>query len=402
MQSPGAMVRAILRVFSTPNRVWQQRLFLLFLAAYLIELANSLYLVTFSSLRFSYMMMVLFHVVFGFLLTALLVSYGISHILTIQNRHHTKGIRTGIGIFIVLLLCFGLGIYLTFAGVPRHNIWKLYLHGGAGVVALLFFGLHLLTIPPLKESKHFQEIHFSNGTLTLMAGGMGGGIVLFLIGFILYDTLKMNPHSAEAIEYSYPVLWPELSYDEQSNPFFPSLATTKTGGFISAETLSGSQSCGTSGCHADLYRQWKSSAHRHSSFNNPFYRRATEYMGERVGYPPTKFCGGCHDPLLIFSGKMDERVDSTSWEANAGITCISCHSIVEIRDLRGNGSYVIESPRRYPFASSESAILRRETLVVDRQANSTSGPNHCAPSDPSCRCWQPTLIHLWLGRIGLS
>lgn len=44
--------------------------------------------------------------------------------------------------------------------------------------------------------------------------------------------------------------------------------------------------------------------------------------------------------------------------AHAGIGCLTCHATVEIGSVRGNGDLLLERPRHYPFAFSESAALR--------------------------------------------
>ena len=61
-------------------------------------------------------------------------------------------------------------------------------------------------------------------------------------------------------------------------------------------------------CHPDIYEQWNSSAHHFSSFNNQWYRKSIEYMQDVIGVQPSKWCAGCHDPALLFSGKFDTPV----------------------------------------------------------------------------------------------
>ena len=360
------MLRGGTQDLKTSGRGWQYHLFLIFLIGFILELVNSLYLFFFPSPRLFYMAMVLSHIFLGFFLTALLVAYGISHFLTLQNKQLRLGIWTGVVTFTALLLCFGFGINLTFEGVPRHNIWKLYLHIGLGIVSILSLVFHLLNTDLFKNFRLIYGTLLSQGKLMFVISALGFGIVILSTGSLFSNPYELISISTENVSHPFDEQRPKLSYDEHSNPFFPSLATTLTGDLIPSENLGDSISCGFSGCHEDLFQQWQSSAHRHSSFNNPFYRRATEYMGERVGYPSTKFCGGCHDPLLIFSGKMNDPIDTTKWESNAGITCLSCHSIVKIRDVRGNGSYVIEDPPRYPFASSQNPMFQSLNRLLIR------------------------------------
>lgn len=141
------------------------------------------------------------------------------------------------------------------------------------------------------------------------------------------------------------------TFPSPDSPFYPSDAETTSGHVIPATELMMDKYCGR--CHQDIYNQWYASAHYYSSLNNPWHRRTIQYIGERKGLKPATWCGGCHNPVLLFSGKTSKALaNSDIPEANAGITCISCHSIVRMKNLRGNAHYVIEFPLQYPFASS--------------------------------------------------
>ena len=146
--------------------------------------------------------------------------------------------------------------------------------------------------------------------------------------------------------------------DGPSGLFFPSAARTSDGGRIPARFFMGSNQCAR--CHADIYDQWSSSAHRFSSFNNQWYRKSIEYMQEVVGVTPSKWCGGCHDPALLFSGMMDtpvgEIVDQP--EAHAGLGCVMCHSVTEVEGTMGQGGYTLDYPDLYDLATSDNSLVR--------------------------------------------
>ena len=88
-------------------------------------------------------------------------------------------------------------------------------------------------------------------------------------------------------------------------PFFPSSAQRMAARFLSQYFME-SSSCER--CHADIYRQWSSSAHHFSSFNNQWYRKSIEYMQDTVGTRPSKWCAGCHDPAVLYSGMIDTPI----------------------------------------------------------------------------------------------
>ena len=92
------------------------------------------------------------------------------------------------------------------------------------------------------------------------------------------------------------------------------------------------------GCHRDVAAQWASSAHRFSSFNNPYYRVATDAFREEKGAVASRFCGNCHEPFLVATGAMDRPIQRGTRAAQAGVTCLVCHSIAHV-DREGNGRY---------------------------------------------------------------
>jgi tetratricopeptide (TPR) repeat protein len=147
------------------------------------------------------------------------------------------------------------------------------------------------------------------------------------------------------------------------SPFFPSSADTNRHGVIPANFFLTSQSCGR--CHKEIYDQWQSSMHHFSSFNNQWYRKSIEYMQDVVGTTPSKWCAGCHDHAVFFNGRFDrpikEQIDTP--EAQAGLSCTSCHAITHVRSTMGQGDFEIEYPPLHDLAASDNPIAR---FVHDR------------------------------------
>src|SRR5205085_6450809 len=133
--------------------------------------------------------------------------------------------------------------------------------------------------------------------------------------------------------------------------FFPSSAQTSHGGRIPAKFFMDSQACRR--CHPDIYEQWTGSAHRFSSFDNQWYRKSIEYMQDVVGVRPSKWCAGCHDPALLFSGMFDTPIKKivNRPEAHAGLGCLMCHSIVEVKSTMGQGDFFLEYPKLHELAA---------------------------------------------------
>ncbi len=149
--------------------------------------------------------------------------------------------------------------------------------------------------------------------------------------------------------------------DEGDGPhgdFFPSSAQVYGRQKIPSKFFMESQSCER--CHADIYKQWQSSAHHFSSFNNQWYRKSIEYMQDRVGTKPSKWCGGCHDPAVLYSGLMDTPIRQIVHrpEAQAGLGCMMCHSIANVKSTMGQGDFYLEYPKLHELAASKNPFVR--------------------------------------------
>jgi hypothetical protein len=144
----------------------------------------------------------------------------------------------------------------------------------------------------------------------------------------------------------------------QSGPFFPSSVRTPDGHTIKSSFFMDSKACER--CHSDIYHQWFGSAHHFSSFNNQWYRKSIEYMQDVIGVRPSKWCGGCHDPAVLFSGLMDTPIRKilNRPESQAGLGCVACHAIVSVDSTMGQGGFTMEYPTLSDLAASEQPVMR--------------------------------------------
>ena len=194
-----------------------------------------------------------------------------------------------------------------------------------------------------------RRIGASAGAHPLMAATrrFGIGTAYVVLGCVL-------PALIATIAYRAPRLVNELPKDYSyvfgaGRPFAPSLATTASGGAYDARSLAGSQSCGTSQCHQQIYDEWQVSAHRYAAMD-PTFQKVQSVMGEQNGPESTRYCGGCHDPISLFSGtKNIFTKDLTSLAGyKEGVSCVACHAIGKT-DVKGNAAYVMSQPKRYLF-----------------------------------------------------
>jgi tetratricopeptide (TPR) repeat protein len=201
------------------------------------------------------------------------------------------------------------------------------------------------------------------GILSANPAGMAGRLIICaaLLAAISYGawhtrhTLWQN--SAVIKNPKMPPASMDFEGDGSNGAFFPSSAQIKSGEKIPSKFFMESDSCQR--CHQDIYKQWYSSAHHFSSFNNQWYRKSVEYMQDVVGTKPSKWCGGCHDPAVLYAGKMDTPIKQIvhTPEAQAGLGCMMCHSIAQVKSTMGQGDFFLEYPKLHELAASKNPAM---------------------------------------------
>lgn len=152
----------------------------------------------------------------------------------------------------------------------------------------------------------------------------------------------------------------------KDRPFAPSLARTATGGAFDARSLAGSESCGSAGCHTQIVEEWKPSAHRYAAMDSIF-QGIQSVMAKQNGPESTRYCGGCHDPISLFSGTKNIFVENlTALQGyQEGVSCLACHAIQKT-DIQGNANYTVFQPREYLWQWSKdgtAASVARNFLI---------------------------------------
>ena len=165
--------------------------------------------------------------------------------------------------------------------------------------------------------------------------------------------------AAAAGVYRPPALVNTLPHDYSyvygpKRPFAPSLATTASGGAYDARSLGGSEACGR--CHKQIYEEWQVSAHRYAAMD-PAFQKVQNVMADQNGSESTRYCGGCHDPVSLFSGTKNIFVKDLTGQVGyrEGVSCVSCHAIKKT-DVKGNAAYTITQPERYVFELDSGAV----------------------------------------------
>lgn len=319
---------------------WQRRLYTLLLVPLGAMAANSIYLYSFAKNTAFFMVMLLLHLVLGLLIAVPFFVFAVTHARKMFATRNRRAKGAGIGIVLLAATVLGTGLVMTFDGATLENRLVWFSHVLAIPLALVAFILH--------RRAHTHQLAFRKLAL------WGGAVAAFLGGMAILHLTEKPPQRIV-----------NRSGDTQ---FFPSSAETADGGLLDPVRFSDNGYC--KDCHPDSFARWEKSAHRFSSFNNPFYRRSVELMADQVGREKTKWCAGCHDPVVLFSGKMGKAtLNSFTYddvEAQQGLPCMGCHSIVEVKDTRGNGGYVIEESKQYPFAFTKNPVLKEVNQLLIR------------------------------------
>ncbi|HSF17022.1 MAG TPA: tetratricopeptide repeat protein [Vicinamibacteria bacterium] len=274
-----------------------------------------------------------------------------------------------------VLLHVGLSLVLMAAAVPLVVWWfrsrTTAARGWWAAVAILSAcaatGLYLIAVGNLSPMRPVLVAHVAAGVIgvAIVAATLGRKSLIYLAAgaFVFPFAASLLDHVEErSVNRALaPVTMEGEAVGGATGPFFPSSARTTDGKVVPASKFfMESETCGKSGCHADIYAQWNPSAHHFASFNNQWYRKSIEYMQSVAGVTASKWCGGCHDHALLFTGLMDRPIEEVidTPEARVGLGCVSCHAIVDVDDTMGNGGFTIEYPPLHDLATSDNVLIQ--------------------------------------------
>src|SRR6266436_2232633 len=313
-----------------------------FSALLVFLVVSATYLYTFPQPNIFYAVLVLLHATTG-VVAAVMLAIFFSRLL----RNGSFAARAG---WVLLAAGAVIGIVLIKIGTPRVEWNWLYVH-----ILLSLAGVGIL----------FADWAGNRGWL---GTGAARAVLRSAICLLALAGLGYGAHYVRESRWQKharienPAMPPANMSGEGDGPegaFFPSSAQVFGGKKIPSKFFMESDSCQR--CHQDIYNQWYSSAHHFSSFNNQWYRKSIEYMQDTIGTKPSKWCGGCHDPAVLYAGKMDTPIKQIvhTPEAQAGLGCMMCHSIADVKSTMGQGDFYLEYPKLHQLAASKNPMVRR-------------------------------------------
>src|SRR5580765_7090101 len=305
---------------------------------------SAAYLYTFPQPNIVYAGVVLLHAVGGALAATLLIPAFIRLMRTGRFSSRVGWLLIAVGAII--------GLILIKTGTSRPEWNKLYSH-----IAVSLTGVGLLIAGRWgREASDPAPL-----STRLASGAMRAAVCLAVLAGIGYGARYVREGWQSRNRIENPTMPPDNMNGEGDGPegsFFPSSAQVYGRQKIPSKFFMESDSCKR--CHEDIYNQWFSSAHHFSSFNNQWYRKSIEYMQDTIGTKPSKWCGGCHDPAVLYAGLMDTPIKQIVHrpEAQAGLGCMMCHSIANVKSTMGQADFYLEYPKLHELAATKNPIAR--------------------------------------------
>jgi hypothetical protein len=298
---------------------------------------------------------VLFHTAVGALGLLPIAWYCAVHWVETRHQRVNADLVLGYAALAALFVCAASGLVVTWQGLlaPRTSWGWRQVHLWSTFALLLTMLPHLLVLVPRLRR---------NGQVRAAAGYLAATAAATAVGCALVAGVASRYSGSDYVN-EFPADY-NLLYGAD-RPFAPSLARTDTGGAFDPRSLAGSESCGTAGCHAQILDEWKPSAH-HYAARDVLFQGIQEVMAKQNGAESTRYCGGCHDPISLFSGTKNLFVENLTGlhGYNEGVSCLACHAIRET-DVKGNANYVITQPREYlwQWAGQGAGRLARDFLI---------------------------------------
>lgn len=295
---------------------------------------------------------VLLHTLIGLLFLVPIIWYSVRHWL-VYRGHPLTHIKL-LGYFAVLLATIsGLsGLVLTYQplfGARISYSWRA-IHQWSTIVLIALTAPHIILLA-IRNARARNN----KATAAVWAAVKWYGLSTAVLSLLLFALVALvyyayePPALAKDFGADYELWEPHNPMYGKNLPFAPSLARTVNNSVIDAKLLSGSRSCGTSNCHEQIVKEWLPSAHRYSAMDKGF-QAIQLTMAKQNGPTSTRYCGGCHDPISLFSGTKNIFTDEaklTSLQGyQEGVSCLACHSVKET-DVKGNAQYTTQPPPRY-------------------------------------------------------
>ncbi len=309
---------------------------------------------------------VIFHSVVGVLSLVPVGVYLLRHWRHFREDALTPPKVLGYLALVAIVAAEATGLWVAALAIFSDHVapWIRSVHLATGIALAVFAVAHLWPLVGKVPSVEDAALAFRSARRGYLQAAAVAPAILLMVAFPA-SLAEEGPHLRGRFPADY-----RMPYG-QGRPFAPSLARTDSNRALAPQALAGAASCGAAGCHAAIYKEWSASAHRYSALD-PAFQRVQEEMARQNSPESTRYCGGCHDPISLFSGSKTVFKAKLTEDAglNEGVSCITCHSVAKT-DVEGNANYVVRPPRRYLFEESGNPAARLVSYFLIR-----SYPDH--------------------------
>jgi hypothetical protein len=370
---------------------WASSLAKLCMGLLLFEAISGL-AITFAPFHPAVQWSVLVHTLAGVALLLPLAWYCTAHWLDYRRYAMSHIVLLGYVGLASLLVCSASGVVVTCQGalgIRTSALWRnthlvSTFAALAGILPHIFF-----------SAVRVWKNAATPGVISYCCQTLGASVVgLLAIGGL--SAFYSGVHYADKLPQDYSYLY------GTNRPFAPSLAKTDTGGGFDARSLAGSASCGTVGCHEQIVQEWKPSAHRYAAMDTVF-QSIQQVMAKQNGAESTRYCGGCHDPISLFSGTKNIFVENLTGLQGyqEGVSCLSCHAIRET-DIKGNANYVVTQPHEYLWQWQDKGAARvaRDFLIRTYPAEHDKLSKRMFKKPEYCAACHKQFIDQEVNRVG--
>ena len=300
---------------------------------------------------------VLGHLLTGIASTLIMLPYLYIHSRRTVGFRRPSVLISGLLSILLFVVFAGSGWLMLLEGLHENKRWIYHAHIAASFIFIAIVLLHLVLHVKKLPSKRKERMPNNFPSLpvdSIKRMGVFNGLVQLLIMVLaLVYPITITPYSDE----------PEVSdyqYSYGPHRFRPSQTETVNNAFIDKKQIANSQRCIS--CHQDIADQWVSSVHQQAA-SDPAYVTNITLLAEKKGISATRYCEGCHAPVALLSGELSPGgehggIDGTVANKE-GISCMGCHGIDSLVNLKGVASFQFAPAEDYLFSQSDNSLLLR-------------------------------------------
>lgn len=258
-----------------------------------------------------------------------------------------------------LIISYGTALPILLIGVTG-NKWMWWSHILSSFMAVIFLSAYVYFIIRLVWDSllPLQKNIFHKAVKKIVYSGVRWTVTL--VAFTLTLGLAIEAR------YVYKNYLNKGRKSQTENILSPGHVSLAKGNLITLDGFTNSKSCGTSGCHEEIYKQWEESVHYRTP--NPFVIKTAELLNSEAakglfktphanhkGSEAFKVCAACHSPVGLVTGQINH--DYGDFKTHEGASCVLCHKMSKVKVTGQWVSYEVEEKNEFLFSESKNEVI---------------------------------------------